>query len=150
MSYYLVIYVISSIIYVASYVWLNDKKWQNTVFMILLWALLLTLLTESRTFTMSTHVTEHMRHVILEYRKAKDKIDRIHLKDFFSTARITHKRNTNYTISRQIEHGWLSKIKQCNKWTQTSSKESRLDIDGIECWQHGTVSHSLLQVRGVW
>ena len=81
-----------------------------------------------------------------EYLTAADNIRNLQLKqEQFQNANETH---TNYKITRIRTIDGYDDIYKSNKWTQTRSEKTVIDIDGGDCWNYGTFSHSLLQVRG--
>ena len=84
-----------------------------------------------------------------EFLRASDKIKQIELSDFLPRRIILEDHDELYTHIRRSGRGLCSKNQRCHKWTQTSTK-SNITIDGFQCWQQGTLSHSLLQVSGVF
>ena len=94
----------------------------------------------------TTGVMDNVRETLLHFLRAADKIERVQLSDSLSCENFIDDRITSYTVIRRLECGWLSEMRKCHKWTQTSYKGATVVIDGIDCWRNGTLSHSLLQV----
>ena len=84
--------------------------------------------------------------LVNEFRRASDKIKQIELNDFLPRRIILENQDNLYKHTRRSGNGFRSNVQRRHKWTQTLSKESDITIDGYQCWQQGTLSHSLLQV----
>ena len=98
---------------------------------------------------MSIDVKESVHQELLEFLRAADRIQSIQLRTFDSSKGLNNENCINYALIKRRENRCLDHDKRFNKCTQTSYSKSDINIDGRECWNYGTLSHSLLQVSFV-
>ena len=97
---------------------------------------------------MPVDTKESAHKTLLVFLRAANKIRSMQLGKLDLKEERMNEEPTKYTLVKRLDYGLLCNETRREKWTQTSSGgKSDVIIDGRECWNYGTLSHSLLQVR---